>query len=122
MIHGEWTMACHDMSQIEELLVMIKKHRDAGVTRVSVMYTWLGRWIQSQQKCTSFGIEYLGVSDPSQFSVERIEKGEALLRVSRVLIGAETIPYVLSLYSAKNFPKQVGVSSRIILSSTSDIL
>jgi hypothetical protein len=29
------------MSQIEELLRMIKKYRDAGVTRVSVMYTWL---------------------------------------------------------------------------------
>jgi hypothetical protein len=34
-IQGEWTMACHDMSQIKELLKMIKKHRDAGVTGVS---------------------------------------------------------------------------------------
>jgi hypothetical protein len=78
-IRGEWTMACRDMSQIEELLETIKKHRDAGVTRVSVMYTWLGRRIQPLQKRTRFGFEYLGILDLSQFSVERIKKGEALL-------------------------------------------
>ncbi|RLM64990.1 hypothetical protein C2845_PM16G04080 [Panicum miliaceum] len=103
-------MACRDMSQIEELLVMIKKHRDARVTGVSVMYTWLGRRIQPLQKRTCFGFVYLGISDPSQFSVERIEKGEALLRVSRVLMGAEIIPYVPSLYSVKNPPKQDDVN------------
>jgi hypothetical protein len=84
---------------------MIKKHRDAGVTRVLVMYTWLGRQIQPLQKCTHFCFEYLGTLDPSRFSAERIEKGEALLRVSRVLMGTETVPYVPSLYSAKNHPK-----------------
>jgi hypothetical protein len=110
------------MSQIEELLGMIKKHRDAGVTGVSMMYTWLGKRIQPLQKRTRFGIECLGISNPSRFSVHCIEKGEALLRVSWVLMGAETVPYVPSLYSVKNPPKQVGVSSCIILSSTSDIL
>jgi hypothetical protein len=30
-IHGEWKMPCRDMSQIEELLGMIKKHMDIGV-------------------------------------------------------------------------------------------
>jgi hypothetical protein len=39
-----------------------------------------------------------------------------------VLMGAETVSYVLSLYSAKNPPKPVGVSSLIILSSTSGVL
>jgi hypothetical protein len=53
------------MSQIEDLLRMIKEHRDAGVTGVSVMYTWLGRWIQPLQKRTRFGFEYLGILDPS---------------------------------------------------------
>jgi hypothetical protein len=84
---------------------MIKKHRDAAVTRMSVMYTWLGRRIQPLQQCTRLCFEYLGISDPSRFSVERIEKGEVLLRVSRVLMSAEAIPYVPSLYSAKNPPK-----------------
>jgi hypothetical protein len=64
-IHDEWTMPCRDMSQIEDLLRMIKEHRDAGVTGVSVMYTWLGRWIQPLQKRTRFGFEYLGILDPS---------------------------------------------------------
>jgi hypothetical protein len=93
------------MSQIEELLGMIKKHRDAGVTGVSMMFTWRGRWIQPLQKCTCFGFEYLGISDLSQFSTKCIKKGEALLRVSQVLMGAETIPYVPSLYSAKTPPE-----------------
>jgi hypothetical protein len=70
---------------------MVKKHRDAGFTGVSVMYTWLGKRIQPLQKRTRFGFEYLGVSDPSRFSTERIEKGEALLQVGRVLMGAETV-------------------------------
>jgi hypothetical protein len=110
------------MSKIEELLGMIKKHRDVGVTGLSVMYTWLGRRIQPLQKRTRFSFEYLGVLDPSRFSTKHIEKGEALLRVSRVLIGDETFPHVPSLYSSKNPPKQVGVSSRIFMLSTSDIL
>jgi hypothetical protein len=101
---------------------MIKKHRDARFTGVSVMYTLLGRQIQPLQKRTCFNFEYLGISDLSQFPAECIEKGEALLRVSRVLMGMETVPYVPSLESTKNPPKQVRVSSRIILSSTSDIL
>jgi hypothetical protein len=42
-IAGEWTLACQDMSQIEDLLGMIKKHRDAGVIGASVMYSWVGR-------------------------------------------------------------------------------
>jgi hypothetical protein len=86
------------------------------------MYSWVGRLIQPLQKRALFGFEYLGVSDPSQFSVEHIEKNETLLRVSRARMGAEIVPYVPSLYSVKNPPKQIGVSSRMLLSSTSGIL
>jgi hypothetical protein len=53
------------MSQIEDLLGMIMKHRDAGVTRASLMYSWEGQRIQPLQKHARFGFEYLGVSDPS---------------------------------------------------------
>jgi hypothetical protein len=81
-IHDEWTMPCCDMSQIQDVLEMIKKHRDARVTRVSVMYTWLGRRIQPLQKHACFSFEYLGVLDPSRFSAEHIEKVDALLRIS----------------------------------------
>jgi hypothetical protein len=58
------------------------------------MYSWVGMLIQPLQKRLRFGFEYLGLLDPSQFFTERIEKNEAVLRVSRVLMGAETVPYV----------------------------
>ncbi|RLM94102.1 hypothetical protein C2845_PM08G15110 [Panicum miliaceum] len=67
-------MPCCDMRQIEELFEMIKKHRDAGVTGVSVMYTWLGRRIQPLEKRTHFGFENIGISYPSRFFAEHIEK------------------------------------------------
>jgi hypothetical protein len=48
------------------------------------------------------GFDYPSLSDPSLFSTECIEKNEAVLRVSQVLMCVETVPYVPSLYSAKN--------------------
>jgi hypothetical protein len=36
-----------------------------------------------------------------------IQKFDAILRVSRVLMGAETVPYLPKMYSAKEPPKQV---------------
>jgi hypothetical protein len=74
------------------------------------------------QKRARFGFEYIGLLDPSWFSAEHIKKNETLLQVSCVLTGAEIVPYVPSLYPAKNPPKQVGVSSHMLLLSTSDIL
>jgi hypothetical protein len=70
------------MNQIEHLLGKIMEHRDAGVTSASVMYRWLGRRIQQLQKHSRFGFEYIGNSDPSQFSADPIHKGEVVLRVS----------------------------------------
>jgi hypothetical protein len=85
-------MHCCDMSQIEDLLKLIKRHRDAGVIGLLVVHTWIGWRIRSLQKCTHFGFKFLGLLDLSRFCAERIEKSEAMLRVSRVLMGAETIP------------------------------
>jgi hypothetical protein len=62
-IAGEWTLACPDMSQIEDLLSMIKKHKDEGVTGASVMYSWVGRRIQPLQKHGRFGFEYFVISE-----------------------------------------------------------
>jgi hypothetical protein len=110
------------MNQIEELLGMIKDHRDVGVSGASVMYTWLSRQIQPLQKCSRFGFEYLGNSDPSRFFADPVNKGEVVLRVSCVFMGADTLSYVPTHYSVKKPPKQVGVSSRVFLSSTSSVL
>jgi hypothetical protein len=49
-IAGEWRLGARDMSQVNELLSKIKEHRDAGVTRASVVYTWIGRRIQPLQQ------------------------------------------------------------------------
>jgi hypothetical protein len=38
--------ALQDESQILELLGIIKKRRDAGVTSVVVMFLWIGKQIQ----------------------------------------------------------------------------
>jgi hypothetical protein len=49
-ITTEWSKPCRDESKILELLGMIKKQRDVGVTDVIVMYSWIGRRIQPLQK------------------------------------------------------------------------
>jgi hypothetical protein len=94
---------------------MIKKQRDAGVTGVTVMYSWIGRQIQPLQKWSRFGFEYLGVLDPSRFSADPIQKSDAILRVSRVLMGDETMPYVPKMCSAKEPPEHVWISICILL-------
>jgi hypothetical protein len=84
---------------------MIKKQRDAGFTGVVVMYSWIGRWIEPLQKWIRFSFEYLGVLDSSWFFAKPIQRSDAIVRVSRVLMGDETVPFVPKMYSAKEPPK-----------------
>jgi hypothetical protein len=79
------------------------------------MYSWIGRRIQPLQKRSRFGFEYLGFLDPSRFSADPIQKFDAILRVSQVLMGVETGPYVLNMYSTKEPPKYVWISIRILM-------
>jgi hypothetical protein len=67
-----------DMDQVDELLVKIMEHKIAGVTSAFVVYSWMGRRIQLLQKRTQFGFEYLGISDPSRFTTDRINQNEAV--------------------------------------------
>jgi hypothetical protein len=94
---------------------MIKKQRDVGVTGVMVMYLWIGRRTQPLQKWSRFHFEYLGVLEPSQFSTNPILKSDAILRVSRVLMGAEIVTYVPKMYFAKEPPKHVSIRICILL-------
>jgi hypothetical protein len=57
------------------------------------------------QKRARFCFNFLGVLDPSRFFAEPIQRDDAVVRVSRVLMGAETVPYVPKMYSAKDPPK-----------------
>jgi hypothetical protein len=91
-----WTRRAPKLSQVNELLPKIKVLRDEGVTGVSMVYSWIGRRIQPLQQRTRFGFEYMGFKDTSRFSIEQIHQAEALRRVSRVLLNAETVPYMSS--------------------------
>jgi hypothetical protein len=93
-----------NMDQINGLLVKIMEHKIAGVTSASVAYSAFA-------KRTQFGFEYLGISDPSRFTVDRIHQNKTVRRVSRVLLDAETVPYVPKLFNALNAPRQIMVSS-----------
>jgi hypothetical protein len=55
------------------------------------------------------------VLDPSRFSADPIQKSDAILRVSWVLMGAKTVPYVPKMYSTKEPPKHVWISIRILI-------
>jgi hypothetical protein len=52
------------------------EHKIAGVTGASVVYSWMGTCIQPLQKRTQFGFEYLGISDPSQFTADMVQQSE----------------------------------------------
>jgi hypothetical protein len=73
------------------------------------MFSWIGRRIQPLQKRARFGFDYLGVLDPSWFFAEPIQRSDDIVRVSRVLMGAETVPYILKMYSTKDPPKHVSI-------------
>ncbi|RLM69173.1 hypothetical protein C2845_PM17G09640 [Panicum miliaceum] len=69
---GEWNekLNSNQMLQVTELLKLIKEHKDAGVTRVSVLATMYKRRIMPLQKRCRFGFEYLGSNDPSRLTAE----------------------------------------------------
>ncbi|RLM57999.1 hypothetical protein C2845_PM18G06070 [Panicum miliaceum] len=71
-----------DMDQIDELLVNIMEHKIAGVTGASVVYSWMGRRIQPQQKRSRFHFEYLGISNTTWFIADKILQSEAVRLVS----------------------------------------
>lgn len=82
------------MDLVNELLNRMNVFKKEGVIRASVVYSWIGRRIKPLQKRCQFGFEYIGTSDPSRFTAEGIFKSEAVKRVSRVLLDAETVPYI----------------------------
>jgi hypothetical protein len=71
-IMREWSKPYRYENQIPKLLGMIKKQRNASVTGIVVMFSWISRRIQPLQKRARFSFDYLGVLDPSRFSTELI--------------------------------------------------
>jgi hypothetical protein len=97
------------MDQVDELLASIAAHKEIGVTSASVMFSFFKRWIQPIQQHHTLGFEYIGTEDPSQMCAEELIDDTALIRVKRVLLDVNAVPYILELFSAQNPPKLVSI-------------
>jgi hypothetical protein len=107
----EWNIELFrgDMDQVEELLDTIEAHRLMGVTGASVMFSFFKRRVQPIQQRHKLGIKYTGAEDPSCMYAEELSDDAALLRVKRVLLDVDAVPYVPGLFSARSPPKPVSI-------------
>jgi hypothetical protein len=98
----EWTLEPveAEMDQVRELLELISAHKEAGVTGASVMFSFFKRRIQPLQQRHTPGFEYSGNEDPSRMCAEEVEDDAALIRVRRILLDVESVPYMPTLFSA----------------------
>jgi hypothetical protein len=100
------------MDQVKKLLELITAHKEAGVTGASVMMSFFKRRIQPIQQRHTLGFEYMGTEDPSRMCAEELRDDAALVRVKRILLDVETVPYVPAEFSAQNRPPSV--SNRLL--------
>jgi hypothetical protein len=97
------------MDQVEELLGTIEAHKLTGVTGASVMFSFFKRRVQPIQQRHKLGFEYAGTEDPSRMCAEELSDEAALLRVQRVPVDVNAVPYVPALFSARNPPQLVSI-------------
>jgi hypothetical protein len=111
VVRPEWNLELSrgDMDQVEELLVIIEAQKLMGVTGASVMFSFFKHRVQPIQQRHRLGFEYTGSADPSHMCAEELSDKAALLRVQRVLLDVDTVPYVPKLFSARNLPKPVSI-------------
>jgi hypothetical protein len=95
------------MDQVVELLALIAAHNEMGATGASVMLSFFKRQIQPIQQHHTLRFEYMGAEDPSQMCAEELTDDAVLIRVKRVLLDVNTVPYILELFSAQNPPEPV---------------
>jgi hypothetical protein len=115
VIRGEWNLepSGGEMDQVKELLDVIEAQKKKGVTGVSIMFAFYKRRVQPIQQRHRLGFEYTGPTDPSRMCAEDSPDEVALQRVQRVLLDMDAVPYVPTLFSARNPPKPV--SNRLLL-------
>jgi hypothetical protein len=96
VVRPEWNteLPRADLDQVDELLAIIAAHKEIGVTGASVMFSFFKRRIQPIQQRHTLGFEYIGAEDPSRMCVEELTDDAALIRVRRVLLDMDTVPYV----------------------------
>jgi hypothetical protein len=97
------------MDQVKELLDIIEAQKKKGVTGASVMFAFFKCRVQPIQQHHRLGFEYTGPADPSRKCAEDLSDEAALRRVQRVLLDVDAVPYVPSLFSARNPPKPVSI-------------
>jgi hypothetical protein len=111
VMRPEWNteLSRGDMDQVNELIAIIAAHKEIGVTGASVMFSFLKRRIQPIQQCHTLGFEYIYAEDPSWMCVEELTDDAALIRVKRVLLDVNAVPYIPELFYAQNPPKPVSI-------------
>jgi hypothetical protein len=97
------------MDQVDELLDTIAAYKEMGVTGASVMFSFFKRRVQPIQQHHTLGFEYMGTEDPSRMCAEELTDEAELIRVRRVLLDVDAVPYVPQLFSAQNPPKPVSI-------------
>jgi hypothetical protein len=88
------------MDQVDELLAIIASHKEIGVTGASIIFSFFKRRIQPIQQRHTLGFLYIGAEDPSRMCAEELTDDAALIRVKRVLLDVNAVPYILELFSA----------------------
>jgi hypothetical protein len=112
----EWNLepSGGDMDQVRELLDIIEAQKEKGVTGASVMFAFFKRRVQPIQQRHRLGFEYTGPADPSRMCAEELPDEAALQRVQRVLLDVDAVPYVPTLFSARNLPKPVSIRLLVV--------
>jgi len=75
--------------------------------------SWMSRQIQPLQQRSHFGFYYMGVTDPSRFTSDKISEKEVMRRVCRVLDGVLGVPVLPDAFIMKDPSKEVCESSRL---------
>jgi hypothetical protein len=83
------------MDQVKELLELIAAHKETGVTGASVMLSFFKRRVQPIQQRHNLGFE--------------LGDDAALMRVRRILVDVDAVPYVPAGFTAQNRPPAVSV-------------
>jgi hypothetical protein len=73
------------------------------------MFSFFKRRVQLIQQRHKLGYEYTGAEDPSRMCAEELSDDAALLRVKRVLLDVDVVPYVPELFSARSPPEPVSI-------------
>jgi hypothetical protein len=96
VIRPEWNteLSRGDLDQVNELLAIIAAHKEIGVNGASVMFSFFKRRIQPIQQRHTLGFEYIGAKDPSRMCTEELTNDDTLIRVRRVLLDVDAVPYV----------------------------